>query len=307
MQQYFLAVDGGGTKTEVLCADQSGMVLGRGISGPTNLTSTSVGAASFNLIEAVRQAVETLPAEGMEFRSLVMGLAGIDSQKEQQDALNVFTRSLAHYTIGSITLVNDSVIALRNGTDNPNALVLISGTGSICYGQNASGETARASGMDYLLADQGSGYAIGRRVLREAVKSFDGRGEKTILEQLVCEYFKIGSISELKTHVYNPALDKIEVAQLSPLCSTAYEAGDKIAKEIFYYTAVDIMTMVGAVAKRLLFEDQNFDCVFAGSVVKIEPIREQILSSLEKTFPNATVVFPEKDPVYGALKMALGR
>ena len=60
MEQYILGIDGGGTKTDVICADLNGATVGHGSSGPTNITTTSIGAASFNLIEAVRQAMETL-------------------------------------------------------------------------------------------------------------------------------------------------------------------------------------------------------------------------------------------------------
>ena len=68
MAKYFLAVDGGGTKTDVVCANENGDVIGRGVSGPTNITTTSVGAASFNLIEAIRQSIESLPIEAREVR-----------------------------------------------------------------------------------------------------------------------------------------------------------------------------------------------------------------------------------------------
>jgi N-acetylglucosamine kinase-like BadF-type ATPase len=138
MAQYLLAADGGGTKTEVLCTTTDGEVVGHGLSGPTNLTSTSVGAASFNLKEAIRQAVETLPPE-REFVVLAMGLAGADSELEEQLAHRVFTDALTEYHIGKIVLVNDSHIALMNGTTEPNGIVVISGTGSISYGKTADG------------------------------------------------------------------------------------------------------------------------------------------------------------------------
>jgi len=199
MTKYFLAVDGGGTKTDVICADENGNVVGRGVSGPTNLTSTSVGAASFNLIEAIRQAIELLPeSDRTGFPILVMGLAGIDSQNEYDQAYEIFNRAIAHYKIEKFILMNDSVIALKNGTDSNNAVILVSGTGSICYGINDKNQSAKTSGMDYLLADQGSGYDIGRHILREAVKSYDGRCSKSILEELVCDHFKIETVADLK-------------------------------------------------------------------------------------------------------------
>lgn len=306
MPTYYLAVDGGGTKTDVVCVDTSGSVVGRGLSGPTNLTSTSVGAASFNLVEAIRQAVETLPENDQSgFPIMVMGLAGIDSQKEYDEAFTVFSRAVAHYKIEKFILVNDSVIALENGSEAPNSIILISGTGSICFGRNESQAQAKTSGMDYLLTDQGSGYAIGRRVLREAVKSFDGRAPKSILEDLVCEYFKIPSIADLKNEVYHPPLNKIEVADLAPLCSTAFERSDSVAKDIFDRTIAELVTMVMAVVRKLELDSKQFDLVLSGSVTKVPYINQSIAEILRSEFSQINIVVPKGRPVFGAVKLAL--
>ena len=303
---YYLAVDGGGTKTDAICADENGAIVGRGLSGPTNLTSTSVGAASFNLIEAIRQAVETLPEDAqVGFPVLVMGLAGLDSQKEYDEAFETFKRAIAHYKIDKFVLLNDSIIALENGSENPNAVICISGTGSICYGKNDQGTIAKSSGMDYLLADQGSGYAIGRRVLREAVKSYDGRAPKSILETLVCEHFKIPSILDLKNEVYHPPLTKIEVAELAPLCSAAFEKGDIVARDIFDRTIADIITNVIAVVKKLELEEKEFDFVLSGTVTKIPYIQKGISDVFGMEYPQAKIIYPDGDPVLGGLKLAM--
>lgn len=306
MPNYYLAVDGGGTKTDAVCADESGAVVGRGSSGPTNLTSTSVGAASFNLIEAIRQAIETLPeSPETKFPILVMGLAGIDTHPEYEEAYTIFNRSIEHYKIEKFILMNDSLVALENGTDNANAIIVIAGTGSICYGRNQSGATVKVAGMDYLLADQGSGYAIGRMVLREAVKSFDGRSPKSILEKLVCDYFKIESIANLKQVVYHPPLSKIEVADLAPLCVQAYEANDVVAKEILNKTILEIITMIKTVHSGLALNSTQFDLVLSGSITSIPYIKDSLSTTISTDFPSCKIIFPAGDPVFGALKIAL--
>jgi N-acetylglucosamine kinase-like BadF-type ATPase len=300
----YLAIDGGGTKTDVICADENGQVVGTGQSGPTNLTSTNVGAASFNLLEAIRQAIENLPEE-KRFSRLVMGLAGMDTPQEEQVARKVFQDALSYYQIDDFVLINDSLIALANGSDSPDAVVLISGTGTIAFGHNQAGETARASGMDYLLSDQGSGYYIGRQVLREAVKSYDGRAPKSILEELVCRHYNIANLSELKNHVYNPALTKIEVAELSYICSEAFAQGDAAAKTIFDHAVEELSLQLMSVIDRLQLVDKTFDCVLAGSVLHIEHVQQQLLARVREKYQNMQVRFPDQPPVYGALKLAM--
>lgn len=301
---YFLAVDGGGTKTHALCADETGQVVGEGFSGPTSLTATTIGAASFNLREAIRQATEPLP-EGSQFNSLVMGLAGMDTSIEEETARDTFTKVLSDRLVDTFVLVNDSIVALESGTDATNAVVIIAGTGSNCFGRNSQGETARSSGMDYILTDQGSGYAIGRAALRRAVKSFDGRGPKTMLEQFVCQHFRIESIAQLKTKVHSPLLSKTEIAELSQLCLMAFDQGDAVAKEIFDHNINQQLEMVEAVIRRLKLEAVPTDCVLVGSITKIAYVQTNLTAKLKEKYPQLSVVIPSQAPVYGALKMAL--
>ncbi|MDA1079959.1 MAG: hypothetical protein O2840_04715 [bacterium] len=301
---YVIAVDGGGTKTNVICADSTGAILGTGLSGPTNLTSTSVGAASFNLHEGIRQATENVAAT-VPITHAAMGLAGMDSQDDYVVAFGTLKTVLDQFHIPNFILVNDAVIALENGSDAPQAVVLISGTGSNCYGKNAQGETANAGGADYLLADQGSGYSIGRQVLREAVKSFDGRAEYSVLQQLVCQHFAIESIADLKSKVYSPALPKKEIADLSKLCTQASAQNDAVALRIIDKTITDLEAHIDAVVARLQLAAGAFDCVLSGSVVELPEIKDPLIARLQSKYSQIRVVFPEKPPVYGALKLAL--
>ncbi|NCN83054.1 MAG: hypothetical protein GW947_03740 [Candidatus Pacebacteria bacterium] len=301
---YVLAIDGGGTKTNVVCADSTGAILGTGLSGPTNLTSTSVGAASFSLHEAIRQSIEHLDANQL-ISHAAMGLAGMDSPADYTAALSSLKPVLDQFHVANFILVNDAVIALENGSDAAQAVVLISGTGSNCYGKNARGETATAGGADYLLADQGSGYSIGRQVLREAVKSFDGRAEPSILQQLVCQHFAIQSIADLKSKVYSPPLPKKEIADLSKLCTQASAQNDAVALRIIDKTIADLENHIDAVVARLQLAVEAFECVLSGSVVELPEIKDPLIGRLQAKYAHIRIVFSEKPPVHGALKLAL--
>ena len=302
--KYVLGIDGGGTKTQVWCVDESGKVVGEGLSGPTSLSVTSPGAASFNLREAIRQATEPL-GQAPELSRAVMGLAGMDTQAEHQVAHQVFTQTLDTYQIKEFILRNDTEIALASGTAAENAVVLIAGTGSNCFGRNQLSQTARTGGLDWLLTDQGSGYAIGRGVLRRAVKSFDGRAPKTILEELVCQHFTIGSINELKAKVTNPPLNKTEIAALAELCVKAFLQGDSVAEHILDDAIDELILMVSTVLDSLQLQDAATDCVLAGSITKIAYVQQHLRERLRIAYPRLEIIVPEQPPVYGAVQMAL--
>jgi N-acetylglucosamine kinase-like BadF-type ATPase len=300
--KYFLAVDGGGTKTQVICADEQGVVVGEGWSGSTNLTATTVGEASFNLQEAVRQAMQNLPDDA-EVAMLSMGAAGLDTAQEIQTAEDVFRQALGHKTIGRILLVNDTLIALASGTDEADAVVLIAGTGSHCYGRLSNGQVAKTGGLDFLLTDDGSGYDIGRKILRAAVRSYDGRGPKTPLESSVCAHFQVPSISELKNVIYHPLLSKTEVAEVSRLMTPELMAHDPVTMEILDTACRDLSLMVTTVAKKLSLDQKRFPCVMVGGISRLLQIQAGMVKYITPVCPQITFVTPDKPPAYGALKL----
>lgn len=301
---YYLAIDGGGTKTQVLCADETGQIAGEGISGPTSLAVINPGAASFNLREALRQATERIPSSA-QFVTAAMGLAGMDVESEEALARTTFGPIFEPYRVQYLNLVNDIVIALVGGTNAANALALISGTGSNCYGRNQEGLTAKTSGMDFLLTDQGSGYSIGLSVLRQAVKSFDGRMKKNMLEPFVCEHFRITTIAELKPKTYSPLLTKTEVAELAQVCLRAFDQGDQAAKGIFDNAVDELALMATTVIDKLHLKETPTECVLAGSVTKIGYVQQGLMQKLVADCPQIKVIVPTESPVYGALKMAM--
>lgn len=304
--QYFLAIDGGGTKTRVLCADENGKVIGDGLSGPTNLTATNAGSASFSLQEAIRQAIQGLPT-GLEISNVVMGLAGMDTPDEKQVAESIFGQVFLTYGIKKFTLVNDIVIGMASGSSHPDAITLISGTGSNCYGRNAEGKEAKSSGMDFILADQGSGYQIGLDTLKMAVKSYDGRVQKSKLEDLVCQYFQIESIAHLKRYVYSPQMTKPEIAELAKLTIQAHEQGDVVATGILEWAVFELAEMARAVLDRLDMRNRVVDCVLVGSMTKHEFVSKRLSERLTELCPQIVLVCPDQEPVFGALKMAMAQ
>lgn len=301
---YYLGIDGGATKTEVSCVSETGEIIGVGLSGPTNLSATLASEARFNLEQALAEALREVP-KPVQVKRAVMGLAGFDSSDEGEEARRVFDTVFSQAQVESWTVVNDTLIALESGTDNPNAIVLIAGTGSNCYGRNQQGEHAHTGGMDFLLSDEGSGYALGIAVLRAAVKSADGRGQKTLLEDMVKQYFLIDSIAQLKTKVYNPPMTKREIAQIAKICLDAATQKDAVAMEILAQVIVDLERMVTVVMQRLTLLSVAFDLVLVGGVVQQQAVHEALLEKLRAVNPQINPIFPQKSPVHGAVKMAL--
>ncbi len=298
----FIGIDGGGTKTEVVVHTVAGEQVGHAESGPTNLDSVLESVAAANLRAGIETALGAQQPE--QLLMIHMGASGVDTAQEQQRSQTVFEKALHGLPVEQLSITNDADIALASGSDHDNALILIAGTGSNCIGYNQAGQRAKAGGMGLLLADQGSGYAIGRQVLRQAVRSFDGRSVKTLLEELVTSEFHISSLSDLKQHVYNPDIPKDQVAALSKLCSQAAEAGDQVAIDIFTHAVTDLVAHVSAVLRTLALESTPADCVCTGSIHALPWIKTHLAQHLGDLYPQVQLVYPSKRPVSGAVKLA---
>ena len=138
-----LGVDGGGTKTHALVADEIGNVLGSGISGPANWEETGLGGAAAAMGSAIREAASAAGRRPADVEQSVFGLAGIDWESDLR-RLDVVADSLK--LGGPSRILNDSFVALRAGTTEPWGMVIVAGTGSVTAGRNRDGELFRTLG-----------------------------------------------------------------------------------------------------------------------------------------------------------------
>lgn len=294
-----LGIDGGGTKTQAILAMSDGSTIKEVTGGPTNPASNGLTAALTELEKILEKLLKGQPAPGVA----VMGLAGIDTPKDAEVFLEAVQPVIHEFGIKNLEVLNDAEIALENGTTADNAVILISGTGSVCFGRTPR-MTWRAGGMDYLLSDEGSGYWLGRSILRAVVRAADGRRPPTLFTDLVFDHFAINSIAELKQKVYNPLLTKTQVAALSKLWDPALAKADPLAKELQGQIINHLVDLVGAVVSALKLQTDPFDLVLAGSIATHPAIQTFLHSRLKSEYPIPTIVTPTTPPVYGAVKMA---
>ncbi len=172
--KLYLGIDGGQSGTTAVIGDASGNVLGEGHAGPCNHVAAPERRAKFYsaIGESVRQAAQAAAVEP-DFTAVCAGFSGGAADKE------ALTRELIHAERYRIT--DDAFIALTGATGGGPGVIVIAGTGSIAYGRNASGHTARAGGWGYVFGDEGSAFDIVRHALRGALRQEEGWGTVTLL------------------------------------------------------------------------------------------------------------------------------
>lgn len=182
-------------------------------------------------------------------------------------------------------------------------VVLIAGTGCAAHGWQGKKEF-HASGWGWL-NDEGSAFWVGQEAYRAVLKDLDGRGARTLMTGLFLKKFNVKDAGGLKRKIHfqnNPI--KI-VPLLSILADEAAIKKDKIACSILKEAGRELGLAVNTVIKKLDFKKQEFPVVLTGGMFKSKIVLETVKKEIKKYASGANFILPKKDPVVGAIKLAL--
>jgi N-acetylglucosamine kinase-like BadF-type ATPase len=296
MDRYFLGVDGGQSSTTAIIGDEAGRVLGIGRAGPCNHVSTVEGKAKF--VDAIHCSLNAassqagLDLSGVRFTSACLGFSGGPVDKE----------AILRDMIPSERMIvtDDALIALSGATAGQPGLIAIAGTGSIAFGRNSSGKTARAGGWGYMFGDEGSGFYITRQALRAALRSEEGWGPATSLRSILLQATGASDINQLLHRLYTPEFPRPRIAALSKLVDEAAENGDATAGSILNEAAQQLAILAAAVRGQLFQPGEAARVSFAGGVFRSHILRERF-QMLIKMEDGNRFASPAYGPAAGAL------
>lgn len=292
MAGFVAGWDGGGTKTKVTCLTETGSALAEAFFGPLNPN----GAPKSEVQVTVSQAMAWMAGLG-KCKALAVSAAGVSNP----DTTDLLCHLLAENGYcGPLQLVGDQESALYGAVGEVGA-VLVAGTGSICYGRNNEGKTARSGGYGFLVDDEGSGYAIGRDILIATLRAGDGRISPTRLSDLLMAFEGWGDVPATMKSLYSGSFDKAKIAALAPLVLET--KNDKASCMIIDKAARELILMATAVIDRLHLESARL--ALTGSILKhMQPIRMQVEAELTQRYPKLQGFEPLADAAYGAALMA---
>ena len=298
----FLGVDGGGTKTQAVLFDEGRTVIGEGFSGASNPLRVGVETAVANIFQATDAACDAANKSRGDVVAATVGLAGVRRADLRQRMRERLSQTLK---IKIIEVVTDAEIALFGTTLGKAGVVVIAGTGSICYGRNEAGETAIAGGWGPIAGDEGGGSSIARRGLQAIAKASDGRGEFTKLSEAGTDYFRTSTPENLLVAIYTPQMDNAKIAGFAKLVVETARAGDKIAVEILREAGRELGLAAGAVIEKLNLKNKKIPIGRVGSIFRAgELITESLLETVRPFAPKAYLAEPLLQPVSAAAQMA---
>src|SRR5713101_4544531 len=189
---YYLGIDGGGTKTRCALADET-TLLATAISGGSNMIRLGETHARDALHAAIRQVCATAKIAPAQIHAICIGAAGADrpeiAAKIRSILAELISEIAPEIALTKIEVVGDMTIALEAACGAGPGVIAIAGTGSIAYGRDATGHTARAGGWGFAVSDEGSGHWIGRRAI-SAILSAHDQGLETTLSAMVLQVGK---------------------------------------------------------------------------------------------------------------------
>jgi N-acetylglucosamine kinase-like BadF-type ATPase len=300
--KYLIGIDGGGTKTDCAIADLSGKIIHQSAGRPSNFLIIGVEEAIENIFALIEENLFALEGDFADVKQIVIGVAGAGREEDATLVEKGFKdyAELEGIHFKGVKVLSDAHIALEGSFPNSAGCILIAGTGSILFGKDEKGVIHRVGGFGRMIGDEGSGYSIGRKALNAVSKASDGRGEETLISELLNAKMSSGSANGIINKVYK---EKLDVASVAKLVIQAAEEGDPIAEDILDEEADELVLHIRSLINKILTDKLNVS--FSGSLIDNKNFYSDLLKrKIKSSLPHVTVVKPFSSPVTGAILLA---
>jgi len=300
--KYLIGIDGGGTKTDCAIADLSGKIIRQSAGKPSNFLVIGVKEAVENLFALIEENLFALEGDFSNVKQIVIGVAGAGREEDamilEKGFKDFADQEGIHFK--AVKVLSDAHIALEGAFPNSAGCILIAGTGSILFGKDESGSIHRVGGFGRLIGDEGSGYSIGRKALNAVSKASDGRGEETLISELLDAKMSSNTSKNIINKVYK---EKLDVASVAKVVIDAAEEGDPIAEDILDEEADELILHIRSLIHTI--QTDKLNVAFSGSLIDNKNFYSDLLKrKIKSTLPNVIVIQPAFPPVSGAILFA---
>ncbi len=300
---YYLGIDGGGTKTTCAVGDESHLVA-MATAGPSNIVRVGESQARQSLQQSVRQACAAAGIAPAEVSHTCVGGSGA----ARPELAEIVRRSLAEILSTPIDVVGDMQIALEAAFDAGPGVIVIAGTGSIAYGRDRHGATARAGGWGFAIGDEGSAHWIGRAAVSAVLRASDRTGETSegraswAFAAALGRAWGVNSLADLAR-----AANSVPPPDFAALFSAVIASPDALAIQVLTTAGSELSQVAATVIQRLFAKDPvaSVPVAITGGVFRHAPLVRQVFyNELRTVQPRVDVNLQLVEPVEGALRLA---
>jgi N-acetylglucosamine kinase-like BadF-type ATPase len=294
-----VGVDGGTTKTIALVADDRGRIMGAGRGGNSNWTGPDVEQPMRVVVAAVLQALDQAGLSGDDVAVGVFGLAGADWPEDHDRRRAVLERA---HVARRVIVRNDTFVGLRAGTRRSYGLVIAAGTG--CNAA-AIAPDGREWHFGYY-EDYGGAGSVAREAVRAVLRAEDGRGQPSVLTDLVLNRLGYPSPEALLRAMVAREVPRENLLSLCPLVFEAADGGDTVAAGIIVKQGLGLAEYATALIRRFGMQKLEFDMVLSGSVFKGQGplLVDTVTQAIHCLAPRASIVRVQFEPAVGGVLLA---
>ncbi|RKY89016.1 hypothetical protein DRQ09_02040 [candidate division KSB1 bacterium] len=294
--RFIIGIDCGGTKTDVLMTDLNLKICYQEKFKGINIQRESEVKVKYFFYDIVFEIIKHIINDIGKIEKIVIGAAGAGRDVTKKKIIDSFRNTILSERV---VVFSDMYIAYRSAFYGDRGILVNSGTGSFAYTINEKGQEIRTGGWGYLVGDEGSGFDIGREGIRTALKSFDGRLEKSILEKKICSRFCLKSINEIIPLIYDEKITLSDISMVSSLVFDAAKEGDKQAKNIIKKAVDEIILHLEAMERNFYKKEEPINIIFYGGVFKEN--KDFIRAIEEKIGRRFNIIKRDIFPVRGAI------
>jgi N-acetylglucosamine kinase-like BadF-type ATPase len=299
--EYFLGLDGGGTKTDCVLVDGSGKTLARSTAGPSNPIRAGYAKAWFTLSDAADVVLEHHHIKAGDIRGIYAGIGGAGRDVVAR-RIGTFLENA--FPQAAVTVTTDLAITLQAAVGDAEGLVLIISTGSAAYGRGAHGETARAGGRGPWFSDEGSAFDIGRRALAAVVRAEENRGPETELSERVLKWLGCSEWNRVLDWVVKNPDDVFP--RIFPLVAELGDKRDPVCESILSNAAESLTELVASVLSRLNLSDREVPIAKAGGAVGRSGFFDAAIDEgLNRVAPRVRLIPLAMKPAEAAAQLAI--
>jgi N-acetylglucosamine kinase-like BadF-type ATPase len=275
-----LGFDGGGTKTDCVLMEETGAIVARARSGPSNPVNVSTSASAVALSEAGSEAIR---AAGKSSTEIAFMLAGISGAGEPAVRHEIQSKLQPSFPKATIVITSDLVLSLAATGEIP-SLVVIAGTGSAVLGRTSPLQLARAGGFGPIIGDPGSANDIGRKAVARCFQKVLNKEEFVLTDEIcrtfACTWTQFVDLARERPTVVFP--------KLFPIVAKAAESGDLSARAMLSSAVEDLAGQIHEVVHQLQLQNTNFFLAKTGGVFEGSAfLNEQFDRTIGMMVPNA--------------------
>lgn len=306
---YYIGVDGGGTKTAFALFDENKNMIAfcEGKASNHENMEGSFPEAAGVIADGISELLADVGVSLSDIDGILMGLAGID-HPYQHDAMQAELKKLG---INNARVYNDGFIVIKAGVGSGAGIGYNCGTGTCCNSIDDNGDMLQVGGFDVLSGDKGNGHWVATQSFRAVYDELCLGKKETLITKYMAQKAKITDRESLLNIIAK--LEGVEAESYIRMFIVSFfeaaNSGDEVALEIVDEMAQRGADFIAAHIKKMAFAEDTVNVVLSGSIhtklpsdVYIDAMGKKLAAAVDKKINFIKLTVP---PVTGCINWLL--